>query len=341
MRDSIKPLNLTKLLSLVLLFLSLSLAVLAQTEQQIIPGNRSVTGLDHNILFRAGSRYTVTQTGNPSALLNVESMFDGKLPPYYTSQEPTISIPTVITISGLPVYHRQSGAWIGWTTRGYPPSKFKIEVKRAETSALWTTVCDVENYTGYSYMAIPPSLDAENKTLYIESIRFTFYDANSPVDRLGVSELFYIHPEAVSAYEGLAVKYSNNGDVIMNEGEVGIGTNSIPPGYRLAVNGKIIATEIKVETGWADYVFHEDYELKSLSEVSSYIEENHHLPGIPTAEEVAENGIKLGEMNAKLLEKIEELTLYLIEMKMESEEMKEENRKIKSRLEKLEKVPGL
>ncbi len=99
---------------------------------------------------------------------------------------------------------------------------------------------------------------------------------------------------------------------INNSGNIGIGTTS--PDNKLDVKGTIRAEEVKVETGWADYVFHEDYELKSLSEVSTYIEENYHLPGIPTAEEVAENGIKLGEMNVKLLEKIEELTLYQIEL---------------------------
>ncbi len=95
-------------------------------------------------------------------------------------------------------------------------------------------------------------------------------------------------------------------------GNIGIGTTT--PSEKLEVNGTIRTKEVKVEsTPWPDYVFSDTYQLNPLSEVSSYIRENHHLPGIPTAEEVAENGIKLGEMNAKLLEKIEELTLYLIE----------------------------
>ncbi len=122
---------------------------------------------------------------------------------------------------------------------------------------------------------------------------------------------------------------SNNGMIISHDLRVG---------NKLDVAGTIRAEEVKVETGWADYVFHEDYELKSLSEVSSYIEENHHLPGIPTAEEVAENGIKLGEMNAKLLEKIEELTLYLIEQNEKIEIVLKENNEMKESIEKQNQI---
>jgi len=99
---------------------------------------------------------------------------------------------------------------------------------------------------------------------------------------------------------------------INRTGNVGIGTSS--PTEKLSVNGKIRAHEIKVETAnWPDYVFAKDYELPSLDETEKHIQQNGHLPGIPSAEEVKANGIDLGEMNAKLLKKIEELTLYLIE----------------------------
>ena len=95
-------------------------------------------------------------------------------------------------------------------------------------------------------------------------------------------------------------------------GNVGIGT--ITPGaYRLAVNGKIRAKEVKVETGWSDFVFEDDYDLPTLAEVEQFIKVNKHLPEIPSAQEVAENGVNLGEMEAKLLQKIEELTLYIIQ----------------------------
>jgi hypothetical protein len=95
-------------------------------------------------------------------------------------------------------------------------------------------------------------------------------------------------------------------------GNVVIGTSSVD-GYKLAVNGPIRAKEIKVETGWSDFVFEEDYALPSLSELELFIKSNKHLPDIPSASEVEANGINVGEMNAKLLQKIEELTLYVIE----------------------------
>ena len=95
-------------------------------------------------------------------------------------------------------------------------------------------------------------------------------------------------------------------------GNVGIGTTD-PAGYKLAVNGNIRAKEIKVETGWSDYVFYPTYKLLPLAEVAKYIKTNQHLPDVPSAGEVAKNGINVGETNALLLKKIEELTLYLIE----------------------------
>src|SRR5690606_24505185 len=96
------------------------------------------------------------------------------------------------------------------------------------------------------------------------------------------------------------------------QGNVGIGTDT--PRERLSVNGNIRAKEIKVEANnWPDYVFHENYHLRPLPEVKNYIEINGHLPEIPKAKEVEEQGVSLGEMNKLLLKKVEELTLYLIE----------------------------
>ncbi|MBN4062389.1 hypothetical protein JYU20_04250, partial [Bacteroidales bacterium AH-315-I05] len=105
--------------------------------------------------------------------------------------------------------------------------------------------------------------------------------------------------------------------IIKNNGRVGIGTTN--PQAELAVNGKICAKEVRVSLDngapcfWPDYVFDKNYELSRLSEVEAYINTNGHLPDIPSAKDVTENGLELGTMNALLLKKIEELTLYTIQ----------------------------
>ncbi|MFY0600153.1 MAG: hypothetical protein JXR03_10820 [Cyclobacteriaceae bacterium] len=111
-------------------------------------------------------------------------------------------------------------------------------------------------------------------------------------------------------------------------GNLGIGTSETF-GYKLAVNGNIGAKEIKVEntSTWPDYVFENDYNLKPLDEVESFISENKHLPEVPSEAEVSESGINLGEMDAKLLQKIEELTLYMIDL---NKQVKSQNQRIES-----------
>jgi len=115
--------------------------------------------------------------------------------------------------------------------------------------------------------------------------------------------------------------------VVTNSGKVGINVNN--PQYSLDVNGAIRAKEVKVETNWADFVFKDNYLLKPLQEVNDYIKANKRLPGIPSEQEVKETGVNLGDMQTKLLQKVEELTLYTIQQ----QEMID---KLNARIEKLE-----
>ena len=118
-------------------------------------------------------------------------------------------------------------------------------------------------------------------------------------------------------------------------GQIGIGTDS--PAEALSVNGKIRSKEVKVENAnWPDYVFSRDYHLSPLEETEKHIKEKGHLPGIPSATEVKENGIALGDMNAKLLEKIEELTLHLIQKDKEIAKERLVNQRQEQRIKKLE-----
>ncbi len=120
--------------------------------------------------------------------------------------------------------------------------------------------------------------------------------------------------------------YNTVSNYFPNNVFIGYNPNNRRPIYDLEVAGTIRAEEIIVDTGWADFVFDDDYDLMSIDEVDDYISENGHLPGVPTTYEVADNGVSLGESQAQLLQKIEELTLYLIEqnktIKMQGHQIK-------------------
>jgi hypothetical protein len=118
-------------------------------------------------------------------------------------------------------------------------------------------------------------------------------------------------------------------------GNIGIGTTN--PQYMLSVKGTIGAQEVIVtNTGWSDYVFKPDYRLRPLSEVAGFIKENHHLPDILTEAEVQEKGIGLGEMQAKLLAKVEELTLHMIQADERNNRLERQNQQLQQRIAKLE-----
>lgn len=115
---------------------------------------------------------------------------------------------------------------------------------------------------------------------------------------------------------GSTAGFKNNVFGITKPGNVYIGVNPIglDASYKLSVNGKIRAKEIVVETNWPDYVFESGYDLLSYPEIEEHIEKFGHLPGVPSAETVINNGMSMGATSRILLEKIEELTLLNIEM---------------------------
>lgn len=127
---------------------------------------------------------------------------------------------------------------------------------------------------------------------------------------------------------------SGGGTNVSNLGQyVGVNTSNTGQSFtglgafNLVVNGKVIANEIRVRTGWADFVFNEDHKLPKITEVEGFIQKNGHLAGMPASNIVEEQGISIGEMNAKLLQKIEELTLYLIDQNKRIEKLKKRHLK--------------
>lgn len=117
--------------------------------------------------------------------------------------------------------------------------------------------------------------------------------------------------------------------VITAEGKVGIGT-ATPGTYSLAVNGSVRAKEIVVDSGWADYVFTDEHKLMPLPELKGFIAENGHLPGLPTEQEVRTNGMEVSKATTSLLEKVEQLTLYVIQLDEENKSMKQQLEALKT-----------
>lgn len=153
----------------------------------------------------------------------------------------------------------------------------------------------------------------------ISALRFNCYQANNAyVQKTGLA--FYTNPKGENTGTTDLIERMR----IAPDGKIGIGTDT--PDHLLTVKGTIHAREVLVDLNGplADYVFEPDYTLMPLSEVESFVKANKHLPEIPSAAEVKENGLNMGEMQNKLLQKIEELTLYVIELQKTNEKQNAE-----------------
>lgn len=129
--------------------------------------------------------------------------------------------------------------------------------------------------------------------------------------------------------DGKFVIRTNGGDRLFvdGSGNVNIGSQTDAPGYKLRVDGKMICEEVKVKlsSAWPDYVFEDKHQLMPVNELSKFIQVNKHLPNIPSAREVATNGIQVGDMQKRMMEKIEELTLYIISLQQQIDSLKKQS----------------
>lgn len=207
---------------------------------------------------------------------------------------------------------------------------------------------------GYPNLVIPIYVDVRHYSQYKAKIthirnkvdQITSYDqiqiitAPTPVN---ISDFSVSTIVENNLYSSGNLRITGNGPHYISNGSVGIGTTDTR-GFELAVKGNIGAEEIQVKTSyWSDFVFEEDYDLKDLEEVETFIKKNKHLPNIPSEKEVLKNGVELGKMDAKLLQKIEELTLYMIEQNKQTkkliekvENLEQENKLLKQKVEAIE-----
>ena len=270
---------------------------------------------------------------NPGQILDISKSISGGLGPTFRLTNPNT---TVNTESDIEFYTDHSTGKIQFIRTGYSNSPADI--------AFSTYRDDTHGVT---------------EALRIQSTGFVGIGTTSPVDKLTITDGVTPYPTVTgemlqikrNTSNGLAsavtsICIGNNSNAfrmayggtsdrlgfvdggaierlsILNGGKIGIGT--INPQSLLAVKGTITAQEIVVTTtGWSDFVFKKNYNLKPLNEVENYIKTNKHLEGIPTEKDVKAKGVAMGDMQAKLLQKIEELTLYTVELNKKTVELNE------------------
>ncbi len=234
------------------------------------------------------------------------------------------SIPKHILLNPAPLFGKSGNVGIGTDT----PVEARLVVKgdvghtvamfgkgRAGISLVrdWSTVGFNAYYSGSAWTAMSGGYGAligcDPSSGRIEFIQNAYAEANQNVSQT--------YPLVIAA----------SGNVLVGAPE--------DYGYKLAVNGNVICTElrVKLQGNWPDYVFADGYQLKSLEEVEAHIQSENHLPGIPAAAEVEKEGIAVGDMQKKMMEKIEELTLYLIDQNKRIKQIEQENISLRARLD--------
>jgi len=190
-------------------------------------------------------------------------------------------------------------------------------------------------FGGYTNKAVPIFLDVRLYSAYKVKLTYTTRLVNELTslgqivihDNPAVTDIpDFVLDRSVMVNESITTV---NGNTYV-KGKLGIGTTN--PQTELAVNGIISSKEVKVTAdGWSDFVFQDDYKLPSMDDVASYIRKHKHLPDIPSSENIKNDGLPIAAMLSKQMQKIEELTLYLIEQSREIERLKQEVKKLKQR----------
>jgi Phage T4 tail fibre len=225
------------------------------------------------------------------------------------------------TTSGANIYNSNSGN-VGIGTNN-PTALFEVRKDQADVTRILVT-----------NSAVGPNVKSR---IHLTTGTTNSYAVSELQDANGNPYYLFGTGSAVtgSYFDSKSFSWRNlSGTTLMNintTGNVGIGTSN-PGTFKLAVEGKIGAREIQVTntSPWPDYVFDKNYKLMSLSEIEEFVKRHAHLPGVPSKLEVKE-GVELGRMNAILLEKIEELTLHMVELNKKINKVEKENIELRKR----------
>jgi hypothetical protein len=271
-----------------------------------------------------GTHIFNTNTGNvgigtntPGTLLHV-----GK-----NTTEPTIRVQNLGGTGGSTYQMIDNASGADWKFKATNTGGFKIRDNAAALDVMTIEANSMANalyIDAQGHVGIGTNTPADALHIKDPNYPFIFLDVTTANGNAGITF------EENGAYRGWLYYNGANDQVIINaesgggsrpdfvikdDGRVCVGTSTPATGYALSINGKAVCTEVLVDNvaNWPDYVFHENYSLMSLSELEKSIKSNNHLPGIPAAAEVEQNGVLVGDMQKKLLQKVEELTLYTIE----------------------------